>query len=155
MNAILKHFFECKQKQVEGVTHLANSIGVEESSVSRSLNLLIDVKYIKEDTKWQREKGKKQFEKALFVTDKGQLAAVVMLCIRFDQLVEYSRKYGASYVYNWEPIFKSIFSDEKKREIYFKNTCEYALRNNLFDEYGNIRTKFTVEEQQNMQLAQL
>jgi hypothetical protein len=75
----LNHFFQCESKRIEGINHISKAIDAKESSVSRSIDYLLDNKFLRVDPKRAREKGKKFFEKLIYLTDKGAAYAVVML----------------------------------------------------------------------------
>jgi predicted transcriptional regulator len=138
---ILKHFFECDIITPEGVSHISKSISLWQPSVHRSVSSLIKNKYLIKENKRTRKKGKMSFEKALYVTDKGAAAAVV-LGITFDQLENYLNKF-ASYESALDSIayfkrFKKLYKNPEKREFTVKNFMEYLLNNNCFSDSGTL-----------------
>jgi hypothetical protein len=150
---ILKHFFECQSKQIEGVNHISEAVGASQPSVSRSMDHLLENKYLQEDPKLAREKGHKFFEKPLYVTDKGAAYSVVNLRISLEQIKSYNKKYDRTSEDVWNQYYK-IFLIPEKREYIFRKTMEFLLMNNIFDNEGRIRNQLTEEEILKMKVSE-
>lgn len=138
---ILKHFFECDNVTPEGASHISKSINLLQPSVHRSVSSLIKNKYLVKENGWTRKKGKKSFEKALYVTDKGAAASIV-LGIKLDQLENYYKKFASK-----EPItdamtifdrFKALYKVIPKREFLVKKVMECLLNSNSYDHSGRV-----------------
>lgn len=99
---ILNHFFQCESKRIEGI------VNVKESSVSRSIDILLYNKFLQEDPKRAREKGNKFFEKAIYLTDKGAAYAVVMLGVKLEQIKNYTAKYDSVSATGWDQYFEAF-----------------------------------------------
>ncbi len=150
---ILNHFFECKSKRIERIDHISKAIDAIQPSVSRSIDRLLEDKYLVEDPKRAREKGNKFFEKAIYVTDKGAAYAVVMLDVKLEQIKNYNAKYDSASAAMWNQ-YCEIFAIPEKREYIFRKSMEFLLANDLFDGEGRIRNQLTEEEIQKMKMSQ-
>lgn len=139
---ILKHFFECNIIAPEGASHISKSINLLQPSVHRSISLLIKNKYLVKENKRTRKKGKMYFEKALYVTDKGAAAAVV-LGIAFDRFENYFKKIAPKNKSAAESVtyfkrFEGLYKVPAKREFLIKKTMEYLLHNNYYNDFGTV-----------------
>jgi hypothetical protein len=140
---ILWHLFECDIVAPESVSHISKSIRLSQPSVHRSVSSLIKNKYLVKDNKPMRSgKGKMSFEKALYVTDKGAAAAVV-LGITLGQLQNYLNKFAfknrsASDLVAYIKRFKGLYRVPEIREFIAKRIMEYLLNNNCFSEFGTL-----------------
>jgi hypothetical protein len=138
---ILKHFFECSVVTPESVSHISESIKVLQPSVHMSVSLLIKNKYLVKNEKPIRSgKGKMSFEKALYVTDKGMAAALV-LGITVDQLKNYLNKFASKNESAMNSIsyfnrFIQLYKVPVKRDFLARKTMEYLLNNNCYDNLG-------------------
>jgi DNA-binding MarR family transcriptional regulator len=135
---ILNHFFQCESKRIEGINHISKAINAKESSVSRSIDILLYNKFLQEDPKRAREKGNKFFEKAIYLTDKGAAYAVVMLGVKLEQIKNYISKYDSTSATGWDQYFEA-FQIPANREYIFRKTMEFLLTNNIFDDKGRMR----------------
>jgi DNA-binding MarR family transcriptional regulator len=139
---ILKHFFECDIIVPEGVSHISKSINLLQPSVHRSVSSLIKNKYLVKEKGRTRKKGKKSFEKALYVTDKGAAAAVV-IGITLDQLENYYKKFASKNKSITDAVaiierFKVLYKVIPKREFLVKKVMECLLNSNSYDHSGRI-----------------
>lgn len=152
---ILKHFFMC-QRKVESINHISGSLGAKGPSVSRSVSSLIKEKYLAVDREKEsllkREAGSKFFEKSLYVTDKGMLYSNVVLDIKYDQLIDYTQKYGMPYAADIKRNLNEHYPNKEKRELFAKKTYQFYLENNWFDEAGDMCIHLTAEEQSKLRL---
>jgi DNA-binding MarR family transcriptional regulator len=139
---ILKHFFQCDIVTPEGVSHIAKSINLLQPSVHRSVSSLIKNKYLVKENGRNRKNGKMYFEKALYVTDKGAAAAVV-LGITLDQLENYYKKFASKNksIANAMAIFerfKALYKVIPKREFLVKKMMECLLNSDSYDHSGRM-----------------
>lgn len=100
----------------------------------------------------KREAGSLFFEKALYVTDKGILYAIVGLGLNYDDAIDYYEKYGHPSASHIRQILDENFPDKEKREYRIRKNFEFILKNNLFDEEGNVRVQLTREEASKLRL---
>ena len=149
---ILNHFFQCN-KRIEGIDHISKAINAKEPSVSRSVDDLLNNKYLQEDPKRAREKGNKFFEKAIYVTYKGVAYAVVMLGVKMEQIKNYDTKYDHTAVAAWN-LYCAVFLMPEYRDYMFRKAMEFLLINNIFDDEGHIR-QLTVDEMQKMEVFKI
>ncbi|MGB8935128.1 MAG: hypothetical protein WCC17_08490 [Candidatus Nitrosopolaris sp.] len=150
---ILNHFFQCESKRIEGIDHISKAINAKQPSVSRSIDYLLNNKFLEEDPQRAREKGNKFFEKAIYVTDKGAAYAVVMLGVKVEQIKNYTAKYDPTAVPVWDQDC-GIFSMLEYRDYIFKKTMEFLLINNIFDDEGHMR-QLTEDEIQKMEISKI
>jgi hypothetical protein len=136
---ILKHFFECRDKKPESISHISKRINILQPSVYRSANLLIRNKYLLKENTYTLG------EKTLIVTEKGA-AAAVLLGITNGQLTDYFKKKIQDYpsarddVHFFQQFDQLVSITEiKKRNILVKKMMEYLLKNNYFNELGAAR----------------
>jgi hypothetical protein len=127
---ILKHFFSCEEK-AESVNHLSSVLNVVQPAVFKSVNLLIKDMYLVKDSKY------KDGKKALFVTDKGAAAAVV-LGVTYKQLQEYFKRLrqehsSAAEQFRYLKKFDTLFRIPDKREFIVRKAFEYFLKNDWYD----------------------
>lgn len=140
---ILKHFFECNIVAPESVSHISESIKLLQPSVHRSVSLLIKNKYLMKDKRPTRSgKGKMSFEKALYVTDKG-VAAAVMLGVTLDQLKNYLSKFASKNESAMNSIsyidrFILLYKVPVKRDFLARKAMEYSLNNNCYNNLGTV-----------------
>lgn len=139
---ILKHFFECEIIAPEGVSHISKSVNLLQPSVHRSVSSLIKNKYLVKEDGRTRKKGRKSFEKALYVTDKGAAAAVV-LGVTLDRLENYYKKFTAKDRSITDAVaifeqFKTLYNVIPKREFLVKKVMECLSNNNCYDHSGRI-----------------
>jgi DNA-binding MarR family transcriptional regulator len=140
---ILRHFFECNIVAPESVSHIAESIKLLQPSVHRSVSSLIKNKYLVKDKKAIRSgKGKMSFEKALYVTDKG-IAAAIVLGVTIDQLKNYLSKFASKNESAMNSIsylnrFIRLYKVPVRREFLARKTMEYLLNNNCYDNLGRV-----------------
>ena len=138
---ILKHFFECSIVAPESVSHISESIKLLQPSVHRSVSSLIKHKYLVKDKKPIRSgKGRMSFEKALYVTDKG-IAAAIVLGVTINQVKNYLSKFAsknesAANSVSYYNRFIRLFKFPEKREFLARKTMEYFLYNNWYDNRG-------------------
>jgi hypothetical protein len=135
---ILRHFFDCKDKEPETVSHISTKLGLLQPSVYRSVDLLVKEEYLIKEGKYAR--GGKE----LIVTEKGA-AAAVLFGITNDQLIKYFGKIkwkdsSAGNEVQFLQGFKDvIIGKPDKQEVLIRKMMEYFLKNNYFDENGTAK----------------
>jgi hypothetical protein len=135
---ILRHFFDCKDKEPESVSHISMKLGLLQPSVYRSVDLLIKEKYLIKEGQYTHG------EKELIVTGKGA-AAAVLLGITNDHLIDYFRRVKQKYSSASNEVqflqqFKSMMIRKPdKQDLLIRKMMEYFLKNNYFDEIGAIK----------------
>jgi hypothetical protein len=146
---ILRHFFDCKDKEPESVSHISMKLGLLQPSVYRSVDLLIKEKYLIKEGQYTHG------EKELIVTEKGA-AAAVLLGITNDHLIDYFRKLKRKYsspsdeiqnlqhliddeVQFFQHFKQMIIGKPDKQDLLIRKMMEYFLKNNYFDESGNAK----------------
>lgn len=138
---ILKHFFICKDKRPESVSHITKVLRVLQPSVYRSVDLLIKQKYVLKEKEFSRKSGQKYVEKDLIVTGKGA-AAAVLLGISNDDIINYFGRRRSKYILSDDEVelfqkFKQIaIKEPDKQNLLIRKMMEYFLKNNYFDEIG-------------------
>lgn len=142
-----------QSKQIEGVVHISKEVGAKHSSVSRSIDYLLEDKYLAVDPNLAREKGHKFFERPIYVTDKGAAYSVVNLGVTLEQIKSYNKKYDRASEDMWNQYDKTFVISEK-REYIFRKSMEFLLNNNIFDNEGHIRNQLTEEEIKKMKMFQ-
>jgi hypothetical protein len=132
---ILRHFFDCKDKQPESVSHISKSLRILQPSIYRSVDLLIKEHYLIKEGKYAR--GGKE----LIVTEKGA-AAAMLLGTTNDQLIKYFgnlkwKDNRAGDEVKFLQRFKDvIIGKPDKQDLLIRKMMEYFLENNYFDENG-------------------
>jgi hypothetical protein len=135
---ILRHFFDCKDKEPETVSHISTKLGLLQPSVYRSVDLLVREEYLIKEGKYAR--GGKE----LIVTEKGA-AAAVLFGITNDQLIKYFRKIKwkdssagneVQFLHGFKDV---IIGKPDKQEVLIRKMMEYFLKNNYFDENGTAK----------------
>ncbi len=135
---ILRHFFDCKDKEPESVSHISMKLGLLQPSVYRSVDLLIKEKYLIKEGQYTHG------EKELIVTGKGA-AAAVLLGITNDHLIDYFRRVKQKYSSASNEVqflqqFKSMMIRKPdKQDLLIRKMMEYFLKNNYFDENGTAK----------------
>lgn len=134
---ILRHFFECQDQTPESVNHIANSLGVAQPAVFKSVKLLIEDKYIVKDPEF------KSGRKALVVTDKGAATSVV-LGIPYEHIVNYFFKLSdhdvaAAKQLRYFKKFEDMFRIPDKREFLVRKMMEHLVKLDKFDDTGFIK----------------
>jgi hypothetical protein len=156
---ILKHFFECNIAGPESVSHISESIKLLQPSVHRSVDSLIKDKYLVKDKKPIRSgKGKMSFEKALYVTDKG-IAAAIVLGVAIDQVKNYLSKFASKNEAVANSIsyfnrFTRLYKIPMKREFLARKLMEYLLNNECYDNRGTIKSPTREEFRKAMRYIQ-
>lgn len=141
---ILKHFFLCKDKRPESVSHIAKELGVLQPSVYRSVDLLVKEKYLLKEDDFTRKSGQKYVERDLIVTGKGAAAAVI-LGISNDDIINYFERRKSKYILSIDEVeffqkFKQIgIKEPDKQSLLIRKMMEYFLKNNYFDELGGAK----------------
>jgi hypothetical protein len=141
---ILKHFFECSTVAPESVSHISESIKLLQPSVHRSVDSLIRDKYLVKNNKPIRSgKGKMSFEKALYVTDKG-IAAAIVLGVTIEQVKNYLSKFAsknesAANSISYLNRFTRSYKVPMKREFLSRKLMEYLLNNEYYDKLGTMK----------------
>jgi hypothetical protein len=136
---ILKHFFECKDREPESVSHISKEIDILQPSVYRSADVLIRNKYLQKEIKYTVG------EKTLIATEKGA-AAAVLLGITNDQLIDYFKKIRRDYPSARDDVqffqqFNHMINirEPKKTDVLIRKMMEYLLKNNYFNELGSAK----------------
>jgi hypothetical protein len=138
---ILKHFFLCKEKRPESVSHIAKELRVLQPSVYRSVDLLIKEKYLLKENEFTIKSGQKYVEKDLILTGKGA-AAAVLLGITNDEIMSYFKRRKSKYILSNDEVeffqkFKQIaIKEPDKQNLLIRKMMEYFLKNDYFDEIG-------------------
>lgn len=136
---ILKHFFECKDREPESVSHISKEIDILQPSVYRSADVLIRNKYLQKEIKYTVG------EKTLIATEKGA-AAAVLLGITNNQLIDYFKKIRRDYPSAGDDVqffqqFNHMINirEPKKTDVLIRKMMEYLLKNNYFNELGSAK----------------
>lgn len=132
---ILRHFFDCKDKEPESVSHISKALGLLQPSIHRSVDYLIKEKYLIKEGQYTHG------EKELILTGKGAAAAVI-LGISNEDIINYFDRRKSKYILFDDEIqffqkFKQIaIKEPDKQTLLIRKMMEYFLKNNYFDENG-------------------
>ena len=139
---ILRHIFECKS-ETENTSHIAESFGLAQPTVRKSVESLINEGYLKATQLHKRA------EKALSLTYVGA-ATVISLGVTFEQIEKWARKSEPKNIGVIDHI-KNTITDPDVCSLYLQKVMDYALKNNYF-EGGEVK-KLTPLERTKMQLS--
>ena len=122
---ILKHFFECAAIE-ETVSHISKEINTLQPAVFRSINSLINEKYL------IKERGGSGVEKVIKLTEKGSAAAVI-LGVKYDKFEKYSYKQKTSSLFSHQlQMLLNLVKEPDKKDILLKKAMEFFTKNNYF-----------------------
>lgn len=119
--------FNCTAES-ENVSHIAESLGLKQPTVHKSVQSLIENYYLEYEQKY------KHGEKRLMATHKGAAAAVV-LGADYNHLKDYINRRKPDDRGPFD-IFEKSLASAPRREVIIRRAMEHALKNDFFDGGG-------------------